>query len=321
MKKLYATMVAVSAISATAFAGMPHAEVGATAQDEAVATAIDEGMTQAKYLALAYGAGAEKMLADAFDARGSLFVEGGAVVRTLAEGDIRNVPCIEKVDGASAESFAKFKARNKSAFFKPTDVTNVSGRMFGVSNAFDTLMFSFRDKIKKDIVVTGEGKSAYRNELDPKGISYSFWPLGVAVHSSDAYAEEVAHFFNFVNPRTPVRNYKGNWGNADFAKVSKWNEFLSAMRGLKVYAYSLGYDMNAEPSETQSIFESFYAAIRVNMDRWIAHEKPCPLAINAFVLLLAYKEAAEAENTANDSAVYKRLRNLCRDNNIAKMVL
>ena len=69
------------------------------------------------------------------------------------------------------------------------------------------------------------------------------------------------------------------------------------------------------------IFESFYAAIRVNMDRWIAHEKPCPLAINAFVLLLAYKEAAEAENTANDSAVYKRLRNLCRDNNIAKMVL
>jgi len=339
MKKLYVTMVAVSAFAATAFAGAPHAEVGATAQDEAVATAIDEGLTQAKYLALAYGENAEKMLADAFAARGAYFTEGGTVVRHLADGDIRNVPCIENVKGVSVDSFFKFKTRNKSAFFKPTDITPVSGRMYGVSNAFDTLMFKFREKVKRDIVVTGEGKSTYRDEFDPNATSYSFWPIGLAIHANDAYAEEAAHFFNFVNPRTQVRSFKGNWSNKDFEKVAKWNEFLAALRGLKVYAYSLGYNLNDDPPTStqtvvdgngntttnevvgQTVFVSFYNVIQGKMARWMAQEKPCPLATNAFILLLAYKEAAEAENTPNDSAVYKRLRNLCRDNNIAKMVL
>ncbi len=339
MKSMKITMATMMATALCAFVAYcePHKGVGVTAQDEAVATAIDEGLTQAKYLALAYGEDAEEMLADAFAARGAYFTEGGEVVRHLADGDIRNVPCIEKVKGFKAGSFLKFKNRNKSAMFKPTDITPVSGRMYGVSNAFDTLMFALRERLKRDILVTGQGKSNFRDEFDPQGLSYSFWPLGVAIHSNDAYAEEVSHFFNFTDPRKKSAMYKGTWSSPDYAKVSMWNEYVAALRGVKVHAFALGINLNESHFTTQQVvdehgvtntvevagtprFDTYFATIEPNLDAWVAASYS-PVATDAFVLLLAYREAKQNEGKETDNAAYRRFRELCRNFNIARMVL
>ena len=144
--------------------------------------------------------------------------------------------------------------------------------------------------------------------------------MGCAIHEDDAYAEEVAHFFNFVDPRAKRNNFKGTWSSTDYEKVAKWSEFLSALRGLKVYAYSLGYNLNDAPVDGVSSFDAFVNAIKEKFEKW-RQESRWPIATNAMVLLLAYEEAKGNEGLGTDNGAYRRLRTLCRDNNIAKMVL
>ena len=192
--------------------------------------------------------------------------------------------------------------------------------MFGNQDAFNALLVRLQEKIKKPILLTGEGKRQFRDEFDPKGKSYSFWPMGCAIHADDAYAEEIAHFFNFVDPRAKRNSFKGTWSTPDYEKVAKWNEFLSALRGLKVYAYSLGYNLNEAPIDGVTSFDAFVNAIKGKFERW-RQESRWPIATNAMVLLLAYEEAKGNEGLGTDNGAYRRLRTLCRDNNIAKMVL
>lgn len=202
-------MLVTMAMAAGVLSAATHIEVGRTLQDEAVAMAIDEGLNQTKYLSMAYGEDAQKMLDDAFTARGSNFVEGVEVVKQYSKGDIRNVPCVEQVKGFKQEEYLKFVKRNKKVFFTPDEATAVSGKMFGNQDAFNVLLGGLQEKIKKPILLTGEGKRQFRDEFDPKGKSYSFWPMGCAIHADDAYAEEIAHFFNFVDPKARRNNFKG----------------------------------------------------------------------------------------------------------------
>ena len=313
-------MLVTMAMAAGVLSAATHLEVGRTLQDEAVAMAIDEGLNQTKYLSMAYGEDAQKMLDDAFTARGSNFVEGVEVVKQYSKGDIRNVPCVEQVKGFKQEEYLKFAKRNRSALFSPDEAVNVSGRMYGNPEAFNALLAGLQSKLKKPILLTGEGKREYRDVLDPNGKSYSFWPMGCAIHADDAYAEEVAHFFNFVDPRARRNNFKGTWSTPDYEKVAKWSEFLSALRGVKVYAYSLGYNLNNPPVDGVCTFEAFRNVIRGKYEKW-REESRWPIATNAMVLLMACEEAVEHEGKATDNAAYRRLRTLCRDHNIAKMVL
>ena len=305
-------------ISVAAFC-VTHLEVGLTPQDEAVALAVDEGLTQDRYLTLCYGEDAQAMLDAAFEARGSNFVEGVAFVRNKSNGDIRNVPCVE-IGGKVRPSYMQFLKRNRGAVLKPSDSVSVSGQMFGQPNAFNALVSLLSAKVGKPIALTGEGKHIFRDEFDPAGRSYSFWPLGCAIHKPDAYAEEIAHYINFKDPRQPPRSFKGTWSNEDFEKVAKWNEFLSAFRGVKVYAYSLGFNLNDEPVDGVSAFDAFYNAIQGKIKQW-QDGKSCEIATNAYILLLAYAEAKAAEGTETDSSAYRRFREICRDNSVASMVL
>ena len=95
MKIKKIAMLVTMAMAVGVLSAATHLEVGRTVQDEAVAMAIDEGLNQIKYLSMAYGEDAQKMLDDAFTARGSNFVEGVEVVKQYSNGDIRNVPCVE----------------------------------------------------------------------------------------------------------------------------------------------------------------------------------------------------------------------------------
>jgi hypothetical protein len=313
-------MFLTMAMAAGVLSAATHLEVGRTLQDEAVAMAIDEGLNQTRYLSMAYGEDAQKMLDDAFTARGSNFVEGVEVVKQYSKGDIRNVPCVEQVKGLKQEEYLKFAKRNRSALFSPDEAVAVSGRMYGNPEAFNALLAGLQSKLKKPILLTGEGKREYRDVLDPNEKSYSFWPMGCAIHADDAYAEEVAHFFNFVDPKARRNNFKGTWSTPDYEKVAKWSEFLSALRGVKVYAYSLGYNLNNPPVDGVCTFEAFRNVIRGKYEKW-REESRWPIATNAMVLLMAYEEAVEHEGKATDNAACRRLRTLCRDHNIAKMVL
>lgn len=320
MKIKKIAMLVTMAMAVGMLPAATHVEVGRTLQDEAVAMAIDEGLSQTKYLSMAYGEDAQKMLDDAFTARGSNFVEGVEVVKQYSKGDIRNVPCVEQVKGFKQEEYLKFAKRNRSALFSPDEAVNVSGRMYGNPEAFNALLAGLQSKLKKPILLTGEGKREYRDVLDPNGKSYSFWPMGCAIHADDAYAEEVAHFFNFVDPRAKRNSFKGTWSTPDYEKVAKWNEFLSAFRGVKVYAYSLGYNLNNPPVDGVCTFDAFRNAIKGKFEKW-RQDSRWPIATNAMVLLMAYEEAEGNEGKGTDNTAYRRLRTLCRDHNIAKMVL
>lgn len=318
----------VAALAVVAAFGITHQECGSSSQDEAVALAMDAGLSQILYLRLSYGDKADVMLGDAFAARAEYFVETAEVVRHLANGDIRNVPCVEPFPkgNTAKRNFVAIQSKMKSAFFSPDEPVIVSGRMFGETNAYDMLVTKTEARTKKKIVFTGNPVSPYQQN-DTNGISYSFWPLGCAIHSSDAYAEEAAHFFNATDPRVPVRNYKGTWGNPDHARVSKWNEFLAAFRGLKVDAYARGFNLNVEPTSNGdtnavniSAFEFYYAEMAPRIDGWLERSFS-PVSTNSFVLLLAYREAVGHENKDTDNAAYKRLRDLCRSCKVAQMVL
>jgi hypothetical protein len=317
MKKLI--IVIGSILAANVFAA-EHVQVGVTAQDEAVALVLDEGLTQEKYLSMSYGTDYKKMLDDAFEARGSNWVEGVAFVKQLSKGDVRNVPCIEPTPKKTVRSYAKFMQRNRSATFTPSEVVNVSGRMFNEPDAFDTLVSRLVKKVGKPVVFSGEGKSRYKDRFDAEGISYSFWPLGIAVHSNTSYAEEVAHFFNFVDPRERPNRFKGTWSSTDYEKVSQWNEFLSAFRGVKVYAYSRGYNLNTASADGKSQFDRFFESIKTEYEQWI-NGAPWPISTNAMMLLMAYEEAKMNEGLGTDNSAYRRFRTICRDNQISKMVL
>ena len=312
MKKL---IVVIGAILAANVFAAEHVQVGVTAQDEAVAIALDDGLTLPKYLSMSYGQDAQKMLDDAFEARGSNWVEGVAYVKQMSKGDIRNVPCNEPLAKSSPKSYLQFLKRNKSATFTPDEIVPVSGRMYNEHEAFDTLVNRLVKKVGKPVVFSGEGKSRFKYKFDLEGTSYSFWPLGAAIHSADSYAEEVAHFFNFVDPREKPNRFKGDWSSPDYAKVARWNEFLSALRGVKVYAYSVGYNLN-----DAGMFDTFFAKVKNDIAVWKQGTQR-PMATNAIVLLMAYEEAISHEGLESDHSAYRRLRTLCRDNYIAKMVL
>lgn len=315
------TFVAAALASVVVFAA-GHLEVGLTLQDEAVAMAVDEGLTQGRYLAMSYGEDAQKMLDAAFEARGSRFAEGANSVRHFAKGDIRNVPCLEDTAKPQAKpAYMRFMKRHRFVMFNPEMATPVAGRMYGTTGAFTELINDMKSRSGRPVVISGEGKSQFRDVLDPKGISYSFWPLGCAIHAPDAYAEEVSHFFNFMDPKIAPRSFKGTWSTTDMAKVAKWNEFLSALRGVKVYAYSIGYNLNDAPVDDVSVFTAFFNVIKGKMSQWSSGSVKCPLATNAYVLLLAYEEAAGNEGMGTDNGAYKRFRELCRNPEIAKMVL
>lgn len=87
-----------------------------------------------------------------------------------------------------------------------------------------------------------------------------------------------------------------------------------------MYAYSLGYNLNNPPVDGVCTFDVFVNAIKGKFEKW-RQESRWPIATNAMVLLLAYEEAKGNEGLGTDNAAYRRLRQLCRDNNIAKMVL
>lgn len=338
MKSTTLSMVATALVAAVAYCEQ-HREVGITAQDEAIATAIDGGLSQTAYLSLAYGGSAEAMLDAAFEARSAYFIETHKVVKHLALGDIRNVPCAEPTKKVQKTSYMKFSKACNAILFKPETATPISGKMFGVDAAFQDLLARAESRIGKPIRIKGANivSNEYSATYDPQGLSYSFWPLGAAIHAKDGYAEEVAHFFNFCDPRKPPMKYKGTWSSPDYAKVSQWNEFVAALRGLKVHAFALGVNLNESHYTMQQVvdenfvtnmvevagtprFDTYYAMVEPNIDSWLASNNS-PIATNAFVLLLAYREAKSNEDKETDNAAYRRLREFCRDFNIARMVL
>ena len=320
MKRMMACIAAAGV--AAAAVGETHRESGATPQDEAIAAAMDEGLTQARYLA-AYGDGAAAMLEAAFEARAAFFQEDKEFVKHVSRGDIRNVPCIEPSPGLAKglPSYLAFASRNRTVLYSPERAVPVSGAMFGETNAFDRLVNALRGRTGKDVVVTGKGKSAYREKYDREGTSYTFWPLGCAVHDRGGYAEEAAHFFDFADPRVAPAAYKGPWSSPDFQRVTLWGELLAAMRGVKVFAYGMEFDLNGEDIEGVSMFAAFFNMNRSRMQKWRSGEKACPLAENALILMLAYEEAEGNEGKDTDNAAFRRLRTLLRNNGIWKMVL
>ena len=320
MKRMMAYMAAAGI--ALVAAGAPHRERGVTLQDEAVAVAFDEGLTQSRYLSV-YGDGAEAMLEAAFEARAAFFQEDKEFVKHVSRGDIRNVPCIEPSPSLAKglPSYLAFAARNKTVLYIPDRAVPVSGAMFGVPNAFDSLVAALRNRIGKDIIITGNGKSTYREKYDPEGTSYTFWPLGCAIHERGGYAEEAAHFFDFADPRAAPAAYRGPWSSQDFQRVTVWGELIAAMRGVKVFAYGADFNLNGDEIEGVSRFAAFFDANRGLIQKWRSGEVECAIAQNALILLLAYEEAEGNEDKSTDNAAFRRLRTLLRDKGIWKMVI
>ena len=328
---------AIAALMALSAVGDNHIEVGATIQDEAVAVAIDEGLSQDRYLSMSYGESAEEMLDAAFVERAKYFVETASVIRHLANGDIRNVVIGEPPfkGPTNLQNFAKIHAKIKDAFYKPSDPMPIAGRMVGIPEAFSNLVQRQEARIGKKIKMKGDA-STYP-QFDRDGQSYSFWPLGIAIHDNGAYGEEVAHFFNATDPRKKPVLYKGTWTSVDYERVSRWNEFLAALRGVKVYAFSHGINLNESHYTEQQVvdtngvtstvwvagtprFDTFYQTIAQNLDSMVASHSS-PLATNSFVLLLSYREALSHEGKDTDNAAYRRFREMCRNFHFARMVL
>ena len=331
----------LAAACASAFGGWSHRVPGLTPQDEAVASALDAGLSQSAYLQMGYGASAAYMLDAAFEARAECWHESAAVIRAVSKGDIRNVPCVDPDGGDTNSSYVVFALRHKVAMFSPDDAIPHYGRMFLASNAFERLVTSCETRSRRQIRFIGATNNlAFYHAFDDSGVSYSFWPLGVAVHEPDGYAEEVAHFVNFQPPRAPVPSYAGSWSEPDYARVTMWHEFLAALRGVKVHAYSLGINLN-EPDS----FANYFDVVSTNLDGWAAvttnttvrtefdendveisvtnetYSAASPVSLNSYILLKAYREAAGKEGTAEDDAAYLRFRRMCRNPKIAKMVL
>ena len=193
--------------------------------------------------------------------------------------------------------------------------------MFGEKNAFDSLVCALRNRIGKDVIITGSGKSTYREKYDLEGTSYTFWPLGCEIHDRGGYAEEAAHFFNFADPRAAPAVYKGSWSSPDFQRVTMWGELIAAMRGVKVFAYGMDFDLNGDEIEGVSRFVAFFKMNRTRMQKWRSGETACPIAQNALIILLAYEEAEGNEGKSTDNAAFRRLRTLLRDKGIWKMVI
>ena len=311
-----------------------HVEPGTTIFDEATALVLDGGMTHEKYLEMSYGNLASEMLDAAFEARAAMYIEDTDVIRHLANNDIRNVPCYEP-NAKTKASYIKVFKYMKNAAFKPDMTIPVSGKMYGVTNAFENLVFQMNQRTGLEIRIRGDmGKYT---GLDAQEKSYSFWPLGVAIHSRDAYAEEVSHFFNFCAPNYRIVRYAGAWSSPDYATVSDWNEFIAAYHGIKVHALSLGINLNDshityenvtdDNGETQTVpkigvakFDTYFAAVKDSLDGWITNGKS-PIPTNSVVLLLAAREALSHVATPQYSKADDRFLNLCRNFNVSRMVL
>lgn len=331
----------LTAACTSVFGGWSHRVPGLTPQDEAVASALDAGLSQSAYLQMGYGESAADMLAAAFEARAECWRESAAVIRSVSKGDIRNVPCVDPDGGDTNSPYVVFALRHKVAMFSPDDAMPHYGRMFLASNAFERMVKACENRSRRQIRFIGATNNlAFYHAFDDIGRSYSFWPLGVAVHEPDGYAEEVAHFMNFQPPRAPVPSYAGSWSDPDYARVTMWNEFLSALRGVKVHAFSLGINLN-EPDS----FTNYYNTVSADLDGWSAvttnttvyttfddndveiyvtnktYSAASPVSLNAYILLKAYREAAGKEDTPADDAAYLRFRKMCRDPRIARMVL
>ena len=67
-------------------------------------------------------------------------------------------------------------------------------------------------------------------------------------------------------------------------------------------------------------FDVFWNMVKDDVDLWVVNRR-WPMATNSFILLLAYKEALSHEGKDTDNAAYRRFREMCRDFNIARMVL
>lgn len=315
--------------------GGTHIDAGATLQDSAIATALEEGLTQSKYLALSYGAKGNEMLQEAIKARAEYYIESVGVITKLSNGDIRNIPCEEPLPNGTIKktSYIKFQQKVRRAFFNPNDVTPYSGAMYGEQNAYVTMFDNLEKRVGLKIKTKGD-VNVYK-DYDTKKVSYSFWPLGCAIHSNNSYAEEVAHFYNFCDPRKTIRAYKGEWSKTDFLKVSRWNEYLSALRGCKVHAFSKGINLNEShittkieetddgPKVVEVIgtpkWDEYYNSVVGELDS--GEKLGTTISVNAVVLLQAYKEALSHEGKETDAPHYKRLRELCRNFKIARMVL
>lgn len=332
-----AIIVFLLAISVAETYGVSHMTVGKTAQDEAIATAIDEGLTQDRYLALSYGSSAGQMLEEAYAARSEYYVEGANIIKHLSNGDIRNVIIGEPNPNGTTNrmSYLSLNRKMKNVFLKTGDPTPISGRMFGVTNAYEKLLAAFRARAGMPVKAKGD-VSPYL-EFDAQGASYSFWPLGCAIHSCDAYAEEVSHYFNSCDPRSKPVTYKGTWSSPDHERVSSWNELLAALRGLKVHAFASGINLNESNLTTQQVvdenfvtntvvvagtprFDTYYQLVEPQIATWVENNY-CPLPTNSYVLLLAYREAISHEGKETDNSAYRRLREICRNFKIAKLVL
>lgn len=335
ISKVVFGLVAVT-LSAKAALAEPHKEVGVSMQDEAIANALDDGITQESYLTMFYGTNSQAMLDAAFDARAEYFVETGAVLKHLANGDIRNITCGEYGAKRPKQAFLRIAQRMKSSFFSPNEKIPCGGRMFGITNAFDYLVETMRTKTGKEIRFKG-APSLFKNTYDANGTSYAFWPLGVAIHDNGGYAEEVAHFFNSMPPLDKPMVCKGTWSSPDYQKVTVWNEFIAALHGVKVHAYANGINLNiynvttreetdgdgntttVEVPDTPQ-FDIYYALVSPQIEGWVS-SGIFPISQNAFVLLMAYREALSHEGKETDNAAYKRFREMCRNHKIAQMVL
>lgn len=317
--------------------GAAHIEAGTTVQDEAIAVALDAGLSQDSYLAMSYGIAAEQMLNDAFEARAKYFADTATVIKHLSNGDIRNVPCMEPIPNMPKESYLRFSRRMKLSMYVPNEPIPTYGKMYGETNAFLHLLADMERKVGRPLVMNGDHASIYKDQFDPQLVSYSAWPLGIAIHSSGSYAEEVSHFFNSMHPRMISRVYKGNWSTPDNARVTIWNEYISALRGVKVYAFAHGVNLNESHITYTSVigqdgsstsvenvgtpkFDVFWNLVKDEVDVWTTNGR-WPIATNSYILLLAYKEAISHEGKDTDNAAYRRFREMCRDFNIARMVL
>lgn len=124
-------------------------------------------------------------------------------------------------------------------------------------------------------------------------LSYCMPCFGVALHRPQDYSHEFGHYFNWAIASESTE--------VIFSDIT-WAEFLPAFHGLKVHAFSQGFDLGVDGE-----FKKYASSITLSAVQPI-------LPRDAYRLLTYYL-------SANTSAGMQKLRALCEDANIGMQVL
>ena len=146
-------------------------------------------------------------------------------------------------------------------------------------------------------------------EYDSTTNSYCLYPIGIAIHRADDACEEFRHFHNFCFPIR--RDFCEGFTTPGVRSVTSWNEFTAAFAGLKVDAWSMGFDFGVPGGAAE------YVDSVLSSDPDLSGLS-ARVPKNSQRLLAAY---LEARSGGDESADYAKIRTWFESDSVGRKVL